>query len=102
MVHYLCIGKPLKPQEILDTAKELAKDQNQQNISLLASKLDIPVEESKMLQGQHSGWRLTMSLLLLWQSRSKEDNSKQELVTILKELGYDSIALKLNPPTIMY
>ena len=56
----------------------------------------------KMLQEKYSGWQLTMSLLLSWQSHRKEDHSKQELVTILKELGYESIALRLNPPTIMY
>ena len=99
---FVCIGKPLEPEEMLDTAKELAKDQNQQKLSLLASKLEIQPEELKMLQGKYSGWQLTMSLLLLWQSHRKEDHSKQELITILKKLGYQSIALRLNPPTIMY
>ena len=87
---------------MLDIAKELAKDQNQQKLSLLASKFEIPPEELKMLQGKYSGWQLTMSLLLSWQSHRKEDHLKRELVTILKELGYESIALRLNPPTIMY
>ena len=86
---------------MLDTAKELAKNQNQ-NLSLLASKFEIQPEELKMLQGKYSGWQLTMLLLLSWQSHRKEDHLKQELVTILNELGYESIALRLNPPTIMY
>ena len=81
---------------MLDVAKELAKEQYQQKLSQLASKLEILPEELKMLQEKYSGWKLTMSLLLSWQSRRKEDHSKQELVTVLKELGYKSIALRLN------
>ena len=80
---------------MLDIAKELAKGQNQQKLSLLASKFEISPEELKMLQGKYSGWQLTMSLLLSWQSCRKEDHLKQELVTILKELDYKSLALKL-------
>ena len=87
---------------MLDIAKELGKDLNQQKLSLLASKFEILPEELKMLQGKYSGWQLSISLLLSWQSRRKEDQSKQELATILKELGYNSLALGLNPSSIIY
>ena len=85
---------------MLDIAKELTKNQNQQKLSLLAMKLEIPPEELKMMQAKYSGWQLTMSLLLSWESHRKEDHSKQELATILYELGYEYLASRFIPPTV--
>ena len=100
---FINLDKPLKPEEMLDVAKELAMKENQQKLTELAEKLEIPLDEWEELQKKYSGWHFTMSLLFSWQStHSNEDHSKQTLSRILKELGCISIALRLSTPTIVY